>query len=86
MKEIIKLVANTNSYKDKKSFFIVGRYNICVVKKSSHKSHVLEVLGTLNLIDGFFTINVFRLVFWVGRGVALSGGAFLALEKNSVIN
>lgn len=60
MRNIIKFIRRKNLKKNKPLSII---YDICVVRKSSHKRRVLEKLGTYSISGKSLTLNIFRLCF-----------------------
>lgn len=81
--KIIRLVRRARKKNSPQSFF--PTYDFCVVNKAQNGKKVVEKLGTLNIGRGFFSLNAFRLVFWVSRGVGLSGNSLIVLERYNII-
>ena len=76
--KIIKLIKRSRLKKRPKKFLPV--FDICLVKKSVKKKNVIEKIGTYNVEMGNLVLNVFRLIYWLGLGVSLSGN-FLKLAN-----
>lgn len=70
----------------KKNRYNIADYNLCLVKKSSHRKFVYEKLGKLSKKNKLIRVNVFRLCFWVSKNVAFSGNVTYLLLKNGIFN
>jgi len=80
MRKIIKAVKRPSQFRSngERGFII---YDICLVARSSHRNKVFEKLGTFTLRAGIFSLNSFRLVWFLSHNVCLSGRTVQLLEK-----
>jgi len=60
-------------------------YEICIVPRGSHSKDVIEKLGTYSLRSSVFSINIFRLCYWISRGVSLSGNCMRLLVNTRIL-
>lgn len=84
MKKIVKLLKRC----PKKNLprILTPVYDICIVKKREKNKYVFEKLGVYTQRGNRLDINLFRLVFWVSRGVSFSGNAANLLFKHKIFN
>jgi hypothetical protein len=59
---------------------------VIVVKFISSKNKIVEKIGTYDIIHKKLTINIYRLIFFISKGVKMVGSLFLILKRFRVIN
>ena len=82
MKKIIRFLKRARKKNRPKK--ALPTYDICVVNTSVRGKKVYEKLGFYSA-SGYARLNVFRLVYWLSRGVRLSGTASMKLEAMNIL-
>lgn len=59
---------------------------VIVLKKIGSKNKIIEKVGAYNVSDKCLVINPFRLIYFISKGVSLSGAVMCILLRFKVIN
>lgn len=83
MMKIIKLLRRVQKKYEKRDKTPI--YDICLVKKSSHGRKIYEKLGVYSVKNGYFRLNIFRLIFWLSKDISMTGNFVLCLINFNIL-